>query len=169
MNSFLFRPQALAKVSQAFEESQPGGLKLARQQDPLQPGDKDRFSRGMAELESLIAQLENSRQLTAEDRAKQARQALSNLQSGARSDYGDNQATELLLAQLDKKLKGEKPPDIGDLKMLLNQLQHLSAETVERLTKNEDQPTVSNIDPAKLPPAYRSRIQKYFQQLSEKP
>ena len=161
--------QALAKVSKAFEESQPGGLKLARQQDSLKPGEKNRLGQGIAELESLIAQLEKNRQLTPEDRAKQARQALDNVQSGARSDYGNNEATEVLLAKLDKMLKGEKPVEIEDLKMLLNQLQHLSSETAERLTKNEDQPAVSNIDPAKLPPAYRSRIQKYFQQLSEKP
>ena len=161
--------QALAKVSKAFEDSQPGGLKLARQEDSLQPGEKSKFGQGMTELESLIARLENNRQLSPEDRAKQARQAICNLQSGARSDYGDNSATEVLLAKLDKMLKDEKPVEIGDLKMLLNQLQHLSSETAERLTKNEDQPAVLNIDPSKLPPAYRSRIQKYFQQLSEKP
>ena len=161
--------KGLAKVSKAFEASQPESMKLARQQDALQPGEKDKFNQGMAELESLIAQLEGKRQLPAGDQAKQARQALNNLQSGTRGDYNDNPASEALLAQMDKMLKGEKPLEIGDLKMLMSQLQHLSSETAERLTKNEDQPAVSNIDPSRLPPAYRSRIQKYFQQLSEKP
>jgi len=36
------------------------------------------------------------------------------------------------------------------------------------LARQEDQPDVSNIDPAHLPAAYRGRIQKYFQKLSEK-
>lgn len=160
--------EALSKVSKAFDESQPGALKMARNQDALRPGEKERFERGMTELESLIAQLENNRQMQAGDQAKQARQALADLQAGARSYYGDNTDSNQILGQLADLLKGEKSLDLGDLKKLLNQLQHFSSEEAERLAKAEDQPAVSNIDPARLPPAYRSRIQKYFQGLSER-
>jgi hypothetical protein len=50
----------------------------------------------------------------------------------------------------------------------LDQLQHFSVETADHLAKREDKPEVTNIDPSRLPPAYRGRIQKYFQKLSEK-
>ena len=70
--------------------------------------------------------------------------------------------------RLDKVLKGEQPLDIGDLRKLLQDLQHFSVETSSRLAKNEEKPDVNNIDPSRLPPAYRGRIQKYFQKLSEK-
>ena len=58
--------------------------------------------------------------------------------------------------------------DIGDLKKLMDELQHFSVETADHLAKKEDKPEVTNIDPTRLPPAYRGRIQKYFQKLSEK-
>ena len=58
--------------------------------------------------------------------------------------------------------------DVDDLKKLMDQLQHFSVETSDRLAKKEDKPDITNIDPTRLPPAYRGRIQKYFQKLSEK-
>ena len=65
-------------------------------------------------------------------------------------------------------LKAETPLEVGDLKKLMDELQHFSVETSDRLAKKDDKPEVTNIDPSKLPPAYRGRIQKYFQKLSEK-
>lgn len=160
--------QKLGEVSQAFSASEPKSLQMARQNDSLKPGEKDSFAQGMAELDSLIKQLEDNRQPSKENQGKQGRQALADLQNGMRSQFGDNEAGNRILAQLEQLLKGENTPDIGDLKKLMDSLQHFSVETSEQLAKNEDQPSVSNIDPAHLPPAYRSRIQKYFQKLSER-
>ncbi len=160
--------QKLSDVSQAFSASEPKALQMARQNDSLKSTDKDSFAQGMAELDSLIKQLQDSRQLSKEDQAKQGRQALADLQNGMRSQFGDNEAGNQVIAQLQQLLKGENPPDIGDLKKLLETLQHFSVETSEQLAKKDDPPNVSNIDPAHLPPAYRSRIQKYFQKLSER-
>jgi hypothetical protein len=58
--------------------------------------------------------------------------------------------------------------DVDDLKKLMDQLQHFSVETADHLAKKEERPDITNIDPTRLPPAYRGRIQKYFQKLSEK-
>jgi hypothetical protein len=160
--------QKLGSVSQAFSASQPKSLQAARKNDSLKPSEKDSFAQGMAELDSLIKQLENERQLSNEDQGKQGRQALMDLQNGMRSQFGDNDAGNQIIAQLDRMLKAENHPDIGDLKKLMNTLQHFSVETSEQLARKEDEPSVSNIDPARLPPAYRSRIQKYFEKLSEK-
>jgi hypothetical protein len=65
-------------------------------------------------------------------------------------------------------LKTEKPLDGDDLRSLINELQHFSVETAEQVSKREDKPEVTNIDPTKLSPTYRGRITKYFQRLSEK-
>lgn len=158
----------LDKVKKAFEESQPLSLQMAHKSDALNPGQSDGFATGMAELQSLLRQLERSQQLSEEDRAKQGQQALLNLQTGMRSRFGDNDQGNQLILQLQQLLKSEAGLEPGNLKQLMEQLQHFSAEASAKQDKTEDQPQLTNIDPARLPPAYRGRIQKYFQKLSEK-
>ena len=159
---------ALSKVSQAFEQSEPKASQLARKTDSLKTSEQESFNTGIAELESLINQLENNRKLSPEDKAKQGRQALFNLQTGLRAEYGSNERGNQILLQLDKLLKPETPLEVGNLKKLMEELKHFSVETADQLAKDMEQPQVTNIDPARLPPAYRGRIQKYFQKLSEK-
>jgi len=69
--------------------------------------------------------------------------------------------------ELKEKLKTDAPLEMAALKKLMQELQHFSVETSEQLARKEDKTTLGNIDPARLPPAYRGRIQKYFQRLSE--
>ncbi|HWH71889.1 MAG TPA: hypothetical protein VNT26_21180, partial [Candidatus Sulfotelmatobacter sp.] len=159
--------EGLGQVSKAFEASQPKGLQAAREKDALQPDQQDSFSQGMAELDSLIKQLENHRPLSPEDQAKQGKQALANLQTGLRSQQGDNSGGNQIMLHLQQLLQAEGPLDVGDLKKLMEQLQRFSVESSEQLAKKEDKPELTNIDPTRLPPAYRGRIQKYFQKLSE--
>ena len=159
---------ALSKVSQAFEESEPKTMQMAQKTDSLKPGEQESFNLGMAELESLAKQLEDKRQISPDKQGKQGREALGNLQSGLRSRFGDNERAVLLLQQLDKMLKTEQPIEVEDLKKLINELQHFSVETADQMERRQDKPEVTNIDPTKLSPAYRGRIQKYFQRLSEK-
>ena len=102
------------------------------------------------------------------NQAKQGREALANLQTGVKDLYGNNERAVLLLQQLDKMLKAEQPIEVEDLKKLINELQHFSVETADQMERREAKPEVTNIDPTRLPPAYRGRIQKYFQRLSEK-
>ena len=159
---------SLARISKAFEESQPKSLQMARRSDSLKDDEKDSFGEGMAELDSLIKQLQSGRQLRPEDQTKLGQELLQNLQSGMRSLYGNNDQGEQLLLKLQEMLKAETGLDPGDLKKLMEALQHFSVETSEQLAKEDDRPELSNIDPSRLPPAYRGRIQKYFQKLSEK-
>jgi len=158
----------LVKVSRAFEQSEPKSLQAARSLDSLTPGDQDSFGQGISELQSLILQLENNRQIRTEDRARQGHQALMNLQSGLRTQHGDNERGNQLLVELEQILKAETPLEVADLKKLLDQLQHFSLETSERLARQDEPPEVSDIDPSRLPAAYRGRIQKYFEKLPEK-
>jgi hypothetical protein len=159
---------ALSKVSKAFEESEPKSMQMAQKSDSLKPGEQESFNQGMSELESLLKQLEGNRKMSPESQAKQGREALGNLQYGMRGLYGKSEPGAQLLAELDRMLKAEQPLDADDLKKLINELQHFSVETADQMSKREDKPEVTNIDPTRLPPAYRGRIQKYFQKLSEK-
>jgi len=159
---------ALSKVSKAFEESQPKAMQMAQKQDSLKPGEQDSFNMGMSELESLLKQLEDNRQLSREKQRKQGGEALGNLRAGVRSKYGDNESGTQLLAKLDQVLKAEQPIEIEGLRNLINELQHFSVETADQMERKQDKTEVTNIDPTRLPPAYRGRIQKYFEKLSEK-
>jgi hypothetical protein len=106
--------------------------------------------------------------MTPEKQGKQGREALGNLKSGMRALYGDSERGTKILAELDRRLKAEKPLDGDGLRKLISELQHFSVETADQMSKREDKPEVTNIDPSRLPPAYRGRIQKYFERLSEK-
>ena len=158
--------QDLSKVSKAFADSEPKAFQNAQKGDSLKPGEGENFDAGMTELESLAKMLEQSRQLSPEDKAKQAQEALFNLQTGLRSQYGNNEQAAQLAFKLEQMLKADAL-DVGDLKKLMDELRHFSVETSDRLARKEN-PEVTNIDPTRLSPAYRGRIQKYFQRLSEK-
>jgi hypothetical protein len=156
----------LAAVSRAFAASEPSSFQFAQQSDALKQGGQDSFATGMAELESLLKELENQRPISPQDQASQGRQALFNLQTGARSRFGNDDHANQILVQLQKMLKSQTPLDVGNLKKLAEDLQHFSVETADHQARTNTD--VANIDPARLPPAYRGRIQKYFQKLSEK-
>jgi hypothetical protein len=159
--------KALADVSKAFEQSQPGALRMAQRSDALQPDSQDSFNQGMAELDSLIKQLQDHRSISPQDLQKQGREAIHNLQAAMSSPSGKNERLDRMLVELDRILKAETI-DLGDLRKLLDELQSFSAEVSDRLAAKPNEPEATNIDPSKLPPAYRGRIQKYFQKLSEK-
>ena len=160
--------QALAKISKAFEASEPNALQMAQQADSLKPDGRERLDLGLSELQSLIKQQESDRQPSPGDQAKQRQEALFNLSTGLADLYGDNERLRRFVAQLQENLKPDAPVDVEVLKKLMTELQHYSVETSDRFAKKEDQPEVTNIDPSRLPPAYRGRIQKYFEKLSEK-
>ncbi len=157
----------LGKVSKAFGASEPGAMQMAQKSDALKSGAQDNFGLGMAELDSLIKQLEKSNQIPKEDQKKQGQEALYNLQLGLREQYGNNDRGNQILLSMNQMLQ-TNVLDAESLKKLMDQLQHFSVETSDHLAKKEDKPDVTNIDPTRLPPAYRGRIQKYFQKLSEK-
>jgi hypothetical protein len=158
----------LSKVSKAFGASQPKALQMAQKTDSLKPGEQESFDLGMSELESLLKQLENQRQIPRDAQAKQGQEALFNLETAMRAYYGGNERGKKILMELDQMFKTDSVLDAQELKKLMDELRHFSVETTDRLAKKEDQPEVTNIDPTRLPPAYRGRIQKYFQKLSEK-
>ena len=159
----------LAKVSKAFTESEPQAMQESQKTDSLKPGEQEGLERGLAELQSLIKQLQDNHQMSAQDQAKQSQEALFNLQLGLRNRYGSNERGNQILLHLERELKkGESPVDVENIKKLMDELQNFSLEISALQAQKEDKPEVTNIDPTRLPPAYRGRIEKYFQKLSEK-
>jgi hypothetical protein len=161
----------LQKVSRAFEQSQPKSLQAA--QKSAKPGEqKADLQKGMDQLQSLIKQLEAQRPVSKENLAKQSAEALYNLQNALREPAGSNERGNQIMVRLEQELKnkkaGESPEDIQALKKLMEELQNISVEMFARRDPKEDKPEVRSIDPSQLPPAYRGRIEKYFQKLSEK-
>jgi len=69
-----------------------------------------------------------------------------------------------LLEQLQQSLSREQDLDPVRLRQLSDQLERFSSE-ISRANKSA--PDLANFDPARLPPAYRGRIEKYFKKLSE--
>jgi len=139
---------ALGKVSQAFAASQPKSLQMAQSSDSVNPDPKDALGQGMAELDSLIKQLEKRRALSTEDQARQGGQALYDLQTGMRNMHGDNSSGNQILLQLQQMLKEGAPLDVENLKKLLEQLQHFSVETSEKRTAKDEKAELTNIDPS---------------------
>jgi hypothetical protein len=156
----------LSKVSKAFEKSLPDALQAARKGDSLKPEPGESLDRGLAQLDSLIKQLQ--KQNNSKDQGKQGQEALFNLQTGMREQYGSNERGNQILLRLERALKSNQMPEVADLKRLMDELQKFSVEMKSDVAKKEEKVDVTNIDPARLPPAYRSRIQKYFEKLSEK-
>lgn len=157
----------LEKVSQAFQKSQPQVLQEAKTSDALNAGQPDAFERGMAQLESLLRQLQAQRPISPEDQSKQRREALQNLQTGIEVLYGANEKSQALLLLLERELKAPgHEVDPVTLKKLMAELTHFSAE-VKDPVKPPDDPAVTSMDPARFPPAYRGRIEEYFKKLSE--
>ena len=160
--------EGLSKVSKAFEASEPDAMQMAQKKDSLKPGQQESLNLGLAELQSLIKQQQSNRKMSPQDRASQEKEALFNLRSGMRDLYGDNERGTRIMTQLEEALKTDAPVDVEILKKLMAELEHFSVETADRMASKEDKPELTNIDPSRLPPAYRGRIQKYFQRLSEK-
>jgi hypothetical protein len=158
----------LARVSKAFSSSQPKSLQSAQEKDASGTAGEDSFKQGMTELESLLKELEKGRPPSEENQGKQGRQALYDLQAGMRGRDGDPRQSDQILKRLDQMLKAKTPLEAEGLKKLLDELQRFSVETSDALEKRNETNRVANIDPARLPPTYRGRIQKYFQRLSER-
>ena len=160
--------QGLQKVSQAFTQSEPSALQAAQKNDSLKPGMEESFERGMAQLESMKRQLESGHQVSSEEGAKQRRDALANLSEGLQNLYGSDQQARQLLVELQENLKDNPtgPLDLALLKKMMDQLRNFSIEIADKRDKDE-KPDMTNIDPSRLPPAYRGRIEKYYQKLSE--
>ncbi|HXU75313.1 MAG TPA: hypothetical protein VN794_02035, partial [Methylomirabilota bacterium] len=117
------------------------------------------------DLNHLIKQLEKEGSPAGPERNRQGHEALAGVQDGLRHRQGGNERGQQLLARVEQMLKAEDL-DVGDLKKLAEELQRYSVENAAK-SEPQENPELTNLDPSRMAPAYRGRIQKYFQKLSE--
>lgn len=158
--------EGLQQISKAFEQSEPQAMQQAKKTDALKDGEQNSFEKGMAQLQGLLNRLQNNKPLSPEDLEKLREETSVNLQDGLNL-YGSNENSKQLLLLIEKELKDKGHPlDIEGLKKLMSELEYFSAE-VKDPSKKSDDPVVTNIDPTRVPPAYRGRVERYFRKLSE--
>ena len=159
---------SLQQISRAFDASQPKALQAARQTDSLKADPKSGFAQGLSQLDNLLRQLQQERKLPVPEQDKQAREALDNLQAGLTGQLGQSDRGRDLLNQLQQMLDSRQGLNPDEIKRLLEQLERFSIEARPKLAGGPSAEEVLNLDPSRLPPAYRERIERYFQKLSEK-
>jgi hypothetical protein len=161
--------QALLKVCEAFEQSLPKAMRIAKDAAQSQPSQADGLQQGLAQLGSLLRQLESQRPVSPEDREKQRREAYFNLQNALRALAPAQPTAVVLSRELDQDLKpGEKAFDAEVLKRLMAALEKFNRELHAEPENRAVKPEVTGLEAGRMPAAYRGRVEKYFQKLSEK-
>ena len=94
------------------------------------PAGRDALARGLRQLESAARSQAAGRSLSAQDRARLARDARINLGMGISSLYGNNEPSEQVISRIEDKL--ERPETFVDaqtIRDLMSQIQQLSRES----------------------------------------
>ncbi|HLH55905.1 MAG TPA: hypothetical protein VKY92_20050, partial [Verrucomicrobiae bacterium] len=158
---------SLAQLGRAFDASEPGALQAARKSDSLQPYAERGFDKGVSQLENLLKQLQQGRNLSSADQEKQARDALENMQRGLEAKFGENERGQALLNGFQQLVEGHGMDPEG-IRKILAQLEQFSNETRPKVAGAMAAYEILNPDLGQIPAAYRDRIERYFQKLSEK-
>ena len=159
--------EALGRVAQAFEQSQPPAVKELKA-DRLSPGGEESLDSALAQLDSLVARPESDRRPSPEDEARRRRELLLNLRKGLEGMKGDEAKVARLLLRVEEALaKDLTPEEKLRLKKLREEIEQYRVEVKDRGERAADKALVTRVDPARLPAAYRDRIQRYFRKLSE--
>lgn len=160
----------LERLSRAFDESQPEVVRGLRRDDALQEGHEEAFDQALRQIEGLVAEAEAGRQRDGEEARRRRREVLLRLRAGAEGLYGKDQRTTRLLLRVEEELsKTDLKVDPQKLRKLLDEIEQFRLEMSDRNLARSKEPALRHIDPSKLPPAYRERIQRYFQKLAEEP
>jgi hypothetical protein len=82
--------------------------------------------------------------------------------------YGHNERSDQLVDRLHEDLVEKKTPvDQETIRQLMSEIQELARETTLNEPETDEPEQLKNVDPSRLPPAYRRAIERYFQKLSE--
>ena len=157
--------QQLEPVSRAFDASVPGERRRVERGKLTKEG-PEAIEEGLRRLESLARRAARQRSQPQPADPRLGQEALESFEAGLENTYGYNERTQQTLHKLEEQLKrGERPVDMQLVRELLQSIQPASRESVTAAKPDEAQQT--QIDPARLPPAYRKSIERYYQKLSE--
>lgn len=158
--------ESLEGLSRDFERSEPPVVKALKADDALGGSGDEALERGLRALESLGG--ERAGALSAEEQEKQRREALEQLRKGAVAIYGRNEGTDRLLLRVESELdKVDLKVDGPRLRKLVDAIEQFRLEMSEKRLAARPEQELKHVDPGQLPPAYRERIQRYFEKLSE--
>jgi hypothetical protein len=160
----------LEQLSGAFGKSEPAVVRGLRESDPLSDTPMEALERALRQIEALVAQAESGKARDPKDAARQRRQALADLRRGTEDRHGKDERTARLLLRAEEELtRVDLKVDAPRLRKLLDEIEQFRLEMTDRALAKKDLAQLRHIDVSRLPPAYRERIQRYFQRLSEQP
>jgi len=108
------------------------------------------------------------RRLTPGDEAKQRGEAMANLADGIYGNFGYNENSRAAVRAIERELSDTKVPvDVRVIEKLIGDLERRRLEATVAGDKKPEAPQGTFFDPARLPPAYREKIEKYYEKLSE--
>jgi hypothetical protein len=157
----------LAAVQKAFRESQPEALQQAQNKDLLARSPDEAWQEGLGQLEGMIDRLQKGTPHPGEDQRQQARRAFDSLSAALANAAGEQGDAGELSHELEKALLNDQF-DPAVLKALLSRLARFNQELVARMGQNGRMPDLLHLDLTKVAPEYRSQVEAYFRELSEK-
>jgi hypothetical protein len=155
---------ALDRLARAFDESAPASAREARSGDALGDGGGD-LGEALRGLEQLTLRPDTG---DAEADRKRRAEARARLRGVLEARYGREKQTADLLLETDAALQGGKPLDPVRIRKLMDAIERFRVEMTDARLGTKDDPRLRHVDAERLPAAYRDRIQRYFQRLSEK-
>src|SRR5262249_10195862 len=159
---------SLQKLADAFDASRPGALARMKKSDPLKPDVREALDRGLCQLEGLARDGSEGRRLSPGDESKQRGEAMANLADGIYGNFGYNETSRAVVRAIERELRTtEVPVDFRVIEKLIGDLERRRLESTVAGDKKLEDPRGTFFDPARLPPAYREKIEKYYEKLSE--
>jgi hypothetical protein len=157
---------ALGQLARAFDDSAPASSREARSADALGGGEgAGDLGEALRRLQQLVLRPDAG---DAEADRKRRAEARAELRGALERKYGQERRTADLLLETDAALQGGRPIDAARIRKLMDAIERFRVELTDaRLTADQD-PRLRHVDVDRLPAAYRDRIQRYFQRLSEK-
>ena len=159
---------SLQKLADAFDASRPGALARMKKSDPLKPDVREALDRGLRQLEGLAKDGGEGRRLSPGDESKRRGEAMANLADGIYGNFGYNENSRAVVRSIERELRATKVPvDVRAIERLIGDLERRRLESTVAGDKKPEDPQGTFFDPARLPPAYRQKIEKYYEKLSE--
>ncbi|MEY5025465.1 MAG: hypothetical protein RLZZ244_993 [Verrucomicrobiota bacterium] len=160
--------EALAGVKRALEQGHPEALRRAHGKEGQARDRQASLEQGMRQLKGLMRRMESGKAMGPADQAQQAKEAAENVEFGLSSENGQSEGTMALVREVRAALETPDRVTVEMVRSLISRLENAAAEVAE-FPEEQEKTRIRNMDTTTVPPAFRGRVERYFQKLSEKP